>query len=402
MSSSSTKSLIRPGGLAATQAYYGDTTLEELIKECQHTQQNSTGEELVKALFEKRTKLKIPPPPAPTKKESTDISNDSDVNVKNDPVTHPPSFLRIVAPMVRYSKLPFRLLCRDWGADVTHTPMILADGFTRSQQARDSEFSTTPQDRPLIVQFASKNPIEFGLATSKVVGYADAVDLNCGCPQKWAISEGIGGALSAQPELVAEMVKEAKNFSNLPINVKIRLHKDMRVTIDLVRKAIHAGAGWVTVHGRTVDQRTQPVNVEAVALVRSASPVPIVFNGDAFSWQDCERFVEATGVAGVMSARGALANPALFAGYQTPPAQLLADYMKYALLYGGMYRIHHHHLAYMAYPLCTKAERKELASIRSMVGLTDWLEQRDFWTGLDLSPTAAESQLANHVSTIKI
>ena len=46
--------------------------------------------------------------------------------------------VHISAPMVRYSKLAFRSLVRDYGVDLCYTPMILAKEFNRSQFARDS------------------------------------------------------------------------------------------------------------------------------------------------------------------------------------------------------------------------------------------------------------------------
>jgi tRNA-dihydrouridine synthase 4 len=110
--------------------------------------------------------------------------------------------VKVVAPMVRYSKLPFRLLCNQWGADLATTPMIIAEGFNKSAAARDSSFTTCAADRPLVVQFAANDPVHFGLAAQKVEPYCDAVDLNCGCPQKWAIAEGIGASLVKKPQLV--------------------------------------------------------------------------------------------------------------------------------------------------------------------------------------------------------
>ena len=38
-------------------------------------------------------------------------------------------------------------------------------------------------DRPLVVQFAARNAKEFADASELVAPFADAVDLNCGCPQ---------------------------------------------------------------------------------------------------------------------------------------------------------------------------------------------------------------------------
>ena len=101
--------------------------------------------------------------------------------------------------MVRYSKLPFRLLVREYGADVTYTPMILAHEFIRSQIARDSDFTTSPLERQpgangkhcaLIAQFASSDPTEFARAAELIAPWVDGVDLNCGCPQSWALKEG--------------------------------------------------------------------------------------------------------------------------------------------------------------------------------------------------------------------
>ena len=52
-------------------------------------------------------------------------------------------------------------------------------------------------DRPLVVQFAASNADDFGMAAEMVAPYADAVDLNCGCPQRSVgqplLLEGGGG-----------------------------------------------------------------------------------------------------------------------------------------------------------------------------------------------------------------
>jgi tRNA-dihydrouridine synthase 4 len=64
-------------------------------------------------------------------------------------------FVKICAPMVRYSKLSFRRLVRKNGCDLAFTPMILADTFVASAKARDVEFTSCPSDRPLVVQFAA-------------------------------------------------------------------------------------------------------------------------------------------------------------------------------------------------------------------------------------------------------
>ena len=40
-------------------------------------------------------------------------------------------------------------------------------------------------DRPLVVQFAASNARDFADAAELVAPFADGVDLNCGCPQRY-------------------------------------------------------------------------------------------------------------------------------------------------------------------------------------------------------------------------
>ena len=61
----------------------------------------------------------------------------------------------ILAPMVGASELPFRLLCRKYGATLAYTPMMHSDSFVRSEDYRTREFQTSPEDRPLVAHFAA-------------------------------------------------------------------------------------------------------------------------------------------------------------------------------------------------------------------------------------------------------
>ena len=86
---------------------------------------------------------------------------------------------------------------------------------------------------------------------------------------RWAMGKGYGAFLIKRPELVADMVRQARSQSGVPISIKIRVHEDLRETVQLVRRAEHAGVSWITVHGRTVKQRGEPANMEAIRLVLS-------------------------------------------------------------------------------------------------------------------------------------
>eukprot|EP00960_Hanusia_phi_P061717 764923-Hanusia_phi.AAC.7 len=144
---------------------------------------------------------------------------------------------------------------RSWGCELVYTPMIMAESFIASGRARDIEFTTNLHDRPVIVQFAAHDAMELSKAAALVPspsenasmthvvqlsGKVDGVDINCGqssspalsrhalrqliagCPQRWAIKEGVGAALLKKPELVRDMVKMTRESSGLPVSIKIR------------------------------------------------------------------------------------------------------------------------------------------------------------------------------------
>ena len=46
-------------------------------------------------------------------------------------------FAHVCAPMVRYSKLPFRTLVRSYDVHLAYTPMIIAESFASSATARN-------------------------------------------------------------------------------------------------------------------------------------------------------------------------------------------------------------------------------------------------------------------------
>ncbi|XP_058490290.1 B-cell receptor-associated protein 29-like isoform X2 [Solea solea] len=209
--------------------------------------------------------------------------------------------LKICAPMVRYSKLAFRTLVRKYDCDICFTPMIVAADFLRSTKARDSEFTTNERDRPLIVQFAAHDAQSLADAACVVAPFSDGVDLNCGCPQRWAMSDGYGACLINKPELVKDMVRHVRNQVDNPnytASIKIRIHKDLRKTVDLCQKAEAAGVSWITVHGRTTDERHQPVHYDAIKTIKDSLSVPVIANGDIKYLRDVESIYQLTGVDG--------------------------------------------------------------------------------------------------------
>lgn len=280
-----------------------------------------------------------------------------------------------MSPLFNVSK-PAVIFYHDYryGCDLVYTPMIVSDSFVKSVKARDMEFSTNSGDHPLVTQFAASNPKDFADAAEIVAPFIDGVDLNCGCPQRWAMQEGYGAKLISSPELIKDIVRQTvSRVSGLPVSIKIRIHENIRKTVELCKQAEKAGVSWITVHGRTVKQRGEPANWEAIKLIKESLSIPVVANGDIKSESDVKNVHEMTGVNGVMAARGILSNPAMYAGYDCTPLQCVADWVDIALSLGTPFTSFHHHLMYMLEKVTSKAERRVFSDLKSTAAVLDYL-----------------------------
>eukprot|EP00730_Choanoeca_flexa_P004600 TRINITY_DN11745_c0_g3_i1.p2 TRINITY_DN11745_c0_g3~~TRINITY_DN11745_c0_g3_i1.p2 ORF type:complete len:317 (+),score=38.75 TRINITY_DN11745_c0_g3_i1:3-953(+) len=312
-----------------------------------------------------------------------DLHPRQDVMALFDAARENNTYLRIAAPMVRYSRLAFRQTVRRYGVDLAYTQMIVADSFIQSQKAREADFATNSADRPLVAQFAASDGVQLSQAAILMAPYADAFCLNCGCPQKWAIQDGIGCYLTKNPEKMCDIVKHARAaVPNHPVSVKIRIHEDDKSTVEMVRRAQAIGAAWISVHGRTPAERHQPVHYDSLALIKSVVHVPVVANGDVFSLKQANDMYERTHCDGVMAARGLLHNPALFSGLEETTSEVVETFLKDAIVTGLHPGLVHHHISFMMEGLMGRAERQEFNRLTSLATVLGFLFRR---YGIDVS-----------------
>lgn len=160
----------------------------------------------------------------------------------------------------------------------------------------------------------------------------------------------------------------------------IRLLTATRLTNELVTTAIAAGADWITIHGRTRHQSSSghPVNLAAIrtAAEFAQGKIPVVANGDVFSWEDAQRTRAETGVGAVMSARGLLANPCLYAGYAQTPRKAVEEFLDLSTGTGLIFPLFHKHTSYMLEGRLARRRRDRVFfnSLDSHAGVIDWLD----------------------------
>ncbi|KAJ0964238.1 hypothetical protein J5N97_029360 [Dioscorea zingiberensis] len=121
----------------------------------------------------------------------------------------------IVAPIVDNSELPFRMLCRNYGAQAAYTPMLHSRIFSENEKYRTMEFTTCKDDQSLFVQFCANDPEVLLEAARFVEPCCDYVDINLGCSQRIARRGNYGAFLMDNLPLIKSLVE--KLASNLHV-----------------------------------------------------------------------------------------------------------------------------------------------------------------------------------------
>lgn len=191
--------------------------------------------------------------------------------------------------MAGYTDAAFRLLTREFGADVVISELISADAIAHAKLEVERQktkvggkelifnrvISTKNQptcdllsffeaERPMVIQLFGKHPENFAKATKWITNNLkpDGIDINMGCPARKVIGSDHGAALLKYPDLAAEIVRAVRENTDLPVSVKTRLGWDDPDTILEFAPVLYearltpgqAGIDAIIIHGRTYKQ----------------------------------------------------------------------------------------------------------------------------------------------------
>ncbi|KII60958.1 tRNA-dihydrouridine(16/17) synthase [NAD(P)(+)]-like protein [Thelohanellus kitauei] len=246
------------------------------------------------------------------------------------------SLRSVVAPMVGYSELAWRMMMRERGATLCYTPMINGSIFIRDSTHRSEEIQIHDKDRPLIVQFAANNPELFYACGKYVEPICDAVDLNLGCPQNIARKGRYGSFLQEDWQLINNILRQASAALSLPVTCKIRILDTLEKSIDYARMLERSGVSMICVHGRTRDQKGQFMglaNWDFIKAIKQSVSIPIISNGNIRYHSDIKDCLDYTRADGVMVAEGCLYNPYIFEPKNKSMFCAAREYIQYASKY---------------------------------------------------------------------
>lgn len=224
----------------------------------------------------------------------------------------------LLAPMEDVTDLPFRLLCKQFGADMVYTEFVSSDALIREVNKTMQKLKIVEEERPVAIQIYGKDT-ESMVQAAKMVENAkpDILDLNFGCPVKKVAGKGGGAGMLQNIPKMLEITSAVVKAVNIPVTVKTRLgwNDESKIIVTLAEQLQDCGIQALTIHGRTRAQMyTGEADWTLIGKVKENPRIniPIIGNGDISTPERAKECFERYGVDGIMVGRASFGHPWIF------------------------------------------------------------------------------------------
>ena len=224
----------------------------------------------------------------------------------------------LLAPMEDVTDLGFRLMCKEFGADLVYTEFVSSDALIRQVNKSMQKLTISDEERPVAIQIYGRD-VDSMTEAARIVETVkpDIIDLNFGCPVKRVAGKGAGAGMLQNVPLMLDIVRSVVNAVKTPVTVKTRLGWDesSKIIVDLAEQLQDCGIKALTIHGRTRAQMyTGEVDWSLIGEVKNnpRMHIPIIGNGDITTPERAKECFDRYGVDAVMIGRASFGRPWIF------------------------------------------------------------------------------------------
>ncbi|WP_278504523.1 tRNA dihydrouridine synthase DusB [Phocaeicola barnesiae] len=224
----------------------------------------------------------------------------------------------LLAPMEDVTDPAFRLLCKEFGADMVYTEFVSSDALIRSVGKTMLKLNISDAERPVAIQVYGKDT-DTMVEAARIIEEAnpDIIDINFGCPVKRVAGKGAGAGMLQNVPKMLEMTRAIVDAVKVPVTVKTRLgwDADHKIIVDLAEQLQDCGIEALTIHGRTRAQMyTGEADWTLIGEVKKnpRMRIPIIGNGDVTTPERAKESFEKYGVDAIMIGRASFGRPWIF------------------------------------------------------------------------------------------
>jgi tRNA-dihydrouridine synthase B len=219
----------------------------------------------------------------------------------------------LLAPMAGTSDKPFRMICREQGAGLTTSEMVVIQSHLMNSNKSKHRLDFSSEKSPISVQIAGSEADELANSAKKALEFgADIVDINMGCPAKKVCNKAAGSALMQNEKLVEDIIKSVVNAVEVPVTLKMRTGWDdeNKNAPTIAKIAEDNGIQMIAIHGRTRTQKFKgDAEFNTIKKIVNEVSIPVVANGDIDSPKKAKKILDFTGANAVMLGRATQGNP---------------------------------------------------------------------------------------------
>ena len=219
----------------------------------------------------------------------------------------------LLAPMAGTSDKPFRMICREQGAALTTSEMVVMQKHLLNTNKSKHRLDFRSEQSPISIQIAGSESQELAESAKQALEFgADIIDINMGCPAKKVCNKAAGSALMKNEKLVEDIIKSVVNAVNIPVTLKMRTgwNEENKNAPTIAKIAEDNGIKMLAIHGRTRSQKYNgDAEYDTVKKIKGIVSIPVVANGDITSAEKAKKVLDYTGADAVMLGRATQGNP---------------------------------------------------------------------------------------------